>query len=1287
MRFHLRRLLLCLAAITLSAGLPAAGPPPLLVCGGGNLVPNPSFETYTNCPDDLSELAYALPWYQPTDGTPDWFSTCATISWVGVPDNFRGSQNAYAGNAYAGLVAYSLNSNYREYLQAPLTTPLVAGQTYFVSFRASLADVSGWAVSELGAHLSAGPVTNYAIQSPLPVVPQVENPAGNPLASTNGWMLVQGMFTASGGESFITLGNFRADNATTATLADGYEAANSYYYIDNVQVQAVCSVPTNVVVPCGTPIVFPELTCYDACAETNLPPASITTLTNSICPLQLTRTWTFTNSCGNSTNITQTIGTVTDTAPPFPVCAGTNMVPNGSFEDQTGCPMTYSQFNLAAPWFTPSGATPDCFDACSTPGLFGVPSNVLGDQAAFDGSSYAGAICFSSWGVTNANTTWREYLEVPLAAPMQAGQTYYVSFRVSLADACGYAIANLGAHFSVGAMTTNNTAPFPVVAHIANPANNVITSPNSWTLIEGYYNATGGENHLTLGNFASDAATTAQAILPNATNGTFHSDYSYYYFDDVQVLSPCLILPETPVPCDSPITFPTVTAYDLCSGTNVSTTIATVTNTLCPLNVTRTWTFTDLCGNSTNISQQVFATDSQPPIIDGNCILTNTQPLLFTNGCNGIVPNFAFLTNSGCAADNCGPVLFSQFPAAGTVVTPGMTPVTLTFSDCQGNSTNATVNFFVQSLLAAVITPPNIYTTTCTTSAIVNYNVTSVGAVAVINCTPPSGSAFPLGTNIVNCIMTSTCGQVVTNSFLIVVRPARVTRWGCLDWIIGIPFTLTNRSNSGVSSARAVHLPSLANGGPSANFENFATSGSDGPRFEFGAAEKFTFSTELNFNAATGAGFDLAVPPAPGGTNGSTLLQIRRTSDGHLHVTRPEANPTTSLRTIAIGTNGALFSSFTSSAAEASTNAALILAPINGATSVVMTVTLDCRTSELMLDFPFCDWTPDSAHKSWSASINGNGPRGGGQANKTARLILTPLASTTPAPITNLDLIVTNLPAVAFDNPAISTMGRSWSDGHVTILKAFNDGAESGLDFTGYGEGGGIQANLGHASTVEFRRRHFENGDIPDEEQIVNVIDAQQQTNSIRFTRAMTGVELAADFSQWDVATVTVQLWDGTSLLAETNLAASLNSPLVMLDAFPAVVGQSATGGIWLRGSNSISVLSGLDCSGDCTGDEVRILPDWSPTTPPPDAFNGLEILIGDGMDCRISQLATTPACTPEPIAADRDPSGLHLNWSGEGFRLQGAETIAGPWYDLGISAPVTLPANSRLRLFRLRCD
>jgi len=125
-----------------------------------------------------------------------------------------------------------------------------------------------------------------------------------------------------------------------------------------------------------------------------------------------------------------------------------------------------------------------------------------------------------------------------------------------------------------------------------------------------------------------------------------------------------------------------------------------------------------------------------------------------------------------------------------------------------------------------------------------------------------------------------------------------------------------------------------------------------------------------------------------------------------------------------------------------------------------------------------------------------------------------------------------------------------------------------------------------------------------------------------------------------------------------------------------------------LSDTNPIVLLSGLNCgSSGCVGTELRIIPELSGAAMPPSAFIGLECLISGGMDLRLSQLQTTPACAPTPINASRDAAGLHLNWSGDGFRLQGAERVTGPWYDLGVSPPATLPVNSSLRLFRLRCD
>jgi OOP family OmpA-OmpF porin len=86
-----------------------------------NLVPNPSFEDYNNCPSSISNgypIAYspayhnfptALYWVTPLITTPDYFNICDTTKQGhGVPDNSAGFQIPHSGNAYAGMGIWQL---------------------------------------------------------------------------------------------------------------------------------------------------------------------------------------------------------------------------------------------------------------------------------------------------------------------------------------------------------------------------------------------------------------------------------------------------------------------------------------------------------------------------------------------------------------------------------------------------------------------------------------------------------------------------------------------------------------------------------------------------------------------------------------------------------------------------------------------------------------------------------------------------------------------------------------------------------------------------------------------------------------------------------------------------------------------------------------------------------------------------------------------------------------------------------------------------------------------------
>jgi hypothetical protein len=173
------------------------------------------------------------------------------------------------------------------------------------------------------------------------------------------------------------------------------------------------------------------------------------------------------------------------------------------------------------------------------------------------------------------------------------------------------------------------------------------------------------------------------------------------------------------------------------------------------------------------------------------------------------------------------------------------------------------------------------------------------------------------------------------------------------------------------------------------------------------------------------------------------------------------------------------------------------------------------------------------------------------------------------------------------------------------------------------------------------------------------------------------------------VSNITLQLWNGAALVAETNhVPATPGVTLATLGGFPGFLGCSGIGVVSLSDSIAISVTGGLNCgSTGCVGTELRIIAEPSTAFTPPTAYTGLSVTIGQDMDYLLHSLRTTPACSPMPLKVTATLDEVTLSWEGDGFHLQGAESVAGPWYDLGVSSPATMPASSGSRVFRLRCD
>jgi gliding motility-associated-like protein len=195
-----------------------------------NLVPNPSFEDTVPCNSFVPPVAN----WTMVSGTPDYYNQIMT-SCVGANNGFNnhlGYQVAKAGSAYMGFNAYELpyGLNYREVIQAQLSSPMIANKTYCVSFYVSLADSSRFATNAIGCYISSGNAV------PFPAVSQINNTSGN-ITDTAGWKQIKGIYTATGGERYINIGNFKNDTNTTVVPNNLSSAdSNTYYFVDLVSV-------------------------------------------------------------------------------------------------------------------------------------------------------------------------------------------------------------------------------------------------------------------------------------------------------------------------------------------------------------------------------------------------------------------------------------------------------------------------------------------------------------------------------------------------------------------------------------------------------------------------------------------------------------------------------------------------------------------------------------------------------------------------------------------------------------------------------------------------------------------------------------------------------------------------------------------------------------------------------------------------------------------------------------------------------------------------------------------
>jgi OmpA-OmpF porin, OOP family len=202
-----------------------------------------------------------------------------------------------------------------------------------------------------------------------------------------------------------------------------------------------------------------------------------------------------------------------------------NLLRNPGFEEKSGCPDRPGQLSLANYWTSPTIATPDYFNDCSTGLDYGTEFNKKGGQLPHSGHAYAGLQFYN----LNRNEFF-EYIQTPLDTLLVSGQLYCIKAWVSLGKA-GYAFRELGAVMSVTEVKTPDAHKIKLpYTSLANGG--YLASQDQWMCISGIYKARGNERLMTIGDFsAGDGFWNIQTR--SLTDSLFKS--TFYFIDDVSM--------------------------------------------------------------------------------------------------------------------------------------------------------------------------------------------------------------------------------------------------------------------------------------------------------------------------------------------------------------------------------------------------------------------------------------------------------------------------------------------------------------------------------------------------------------------------------------------------------------------------------------------------------------------------------------------------------------------------------------------------------------------------------
>lgn len=171
-----------------------------------------------------------------------------------------------------------------------------------------------------------------------------------------------------------------------------------------------------------------------------------------------------------------------------------------------------------------------------------------------DGNGCVGVRAYS-----RSSTNWQEYIYQHIGTRMKADTVYRVSIKYRLAPRCQYGTDAMGIGFFSGYSYSEALTEQVIrqkVPEIRNTPGKILENNNMYHELVGYYKATGEEDIIAFGSFATDATMLRSHITlgppylnawqPEYGTGQPFTDILYYM--DMASITPCVDYPADPFP-------------------------------------------------------------------------------------------------------------------------------------------------------------------------------------------------------------------------------------------------------------------------------------------------------------------------------------------------------------------------------------------------------------------------------------------------------------------------------------------------------------------------------------------------------------------------------------------------------------------------------------------------------------------------------------------------------------------------------------------------------------------